>query len=75
MLTKCPPFRAAHSKDPYFRRLSSSDKKAFWKIFSGMEIDEKAKDLFEGMIERDANLRASITEIKEHSWMKGLILD
>lgn len=33
MLTKCPPFRAANLKDPYFRRLSSPDKKAFWKIF------------------------------------------
>jgi 5'-AMP-activated protein kinase catalytic alpha subunit len=34
MLTKFPPFRSAHSKDPYFRRLSAQDKKAFWKIFS-----------------------------------------
>jgi len=33
MLTKSPPFRAANSKDPYYRRLSAADKKAFWKIF------------------------------------------
>lgn len=53
MLTKCPPFRAAHLKDPYYRRLCATDKKAFWKIFSGLEIDEKARDLFEKMTERD----------------------
>ena len=40
MLTKCPPFRTANSKDPYFRRLSASDKKAFWKIFNGIDIEE-----------------------------------
>ena len=40
-------------KDPYFRRLSSSDKNAFWKIFKGMEIEDSVKDLFEKMTERD----------------------
>jgi serine/threonine protein kinase len=34
MLNKCPPFRSAHLKDPYFRRLCNSDKKVFWKIFN-----------------------------------------
>lgn len=52
MLTKCPPFRAAHMKDPYYRRLSSSDKNAFWKIFKGMDIEDSLKDLFEKMTER-----------------------
>ena len=66
MLTKCPPFRSAHMKDPYFRRLSASDKKAFWKIFNGIEIDDKAKDLFERMTERDSKQRANIAEIVEH---------
>lgn len=40
MLTKCPPFRAANTKDPYYRRLSAPDKKAFWKIFTGIDIEE-----------------------------------
>ena len=53
MLTKCPPFRSAQIKDPYFRRLSSSDKNAFWKIFKGFDIDDSVKDLFEKMTERD----------------------
>lgn len=53
MLTKCPPFRSAYIKDPYYRRLSSHDKNAFWKIFKGMEIEDSVKDLFEKMSEKD----------------------
>lgn len=67
MLTKCPPFRGAHLKDPYFRRLSSStDKKAFWKIFSSImeDISDYAKNLFERMTEKDPTSRISISDIK-----------
>lgn len=69
MLTKCPPFRAAHLKDPYFRRLSSADKKAFWKIFASLEIDDKFKDLFERMTERDPSTRANIQDVQQHTWI------
>jgi serine/threonine protein kinase len=60
MLTKCPPFRGAHMKDPYYRRLSAPDKKAFWKIFSGMDLSDMARDLFEKMAEKDPKDRISI---------------
>lgn len=53
MLTKCPPFRSAQMKDPYYRRVSASEKKSFWKIFQGFEIDDSFRDLFERMIEKD----------------------
>lgn len=69
MLTKCPPFRSAHLKDPYFRRLSASDKKAFWKIFNSLDIEDNFKDLFESMTERDPSLRANISDIRDHQWM------
>lgn len=62
-------------KDPYFRRLSAQDKKAFWKIFASLEIEDIFKDLFEKMTERDPNLRASIDEVMQHQWMKGDGLD
>jgi serine/threonine protein kinase len=75
MLTKSSPFRSAHLKDPYFRRLSSVDKKAFWKIFSGTEISELGKDLFERMTEKDPKARLSIADIKGHPWLKGEVLD
>ena len=53
MLTKCPPFRSAQIKDPYYRRLCSSDKRSFWKIFDGFGLDPNFKDLFEKLMERD----------------------
>lgn len=66
MLTKCSPFRSATPKDPYYRRLSAPDKKAFWKIFNGIEIDDPVKDLFERMTERDPELRVTLEGIKNH---------
>lgn len=74
MLTKCPPFRGAHMKDPYFRRLTAPDKKAFWKIFGGMDLSEMARDLFEKMAEKDPRERISIAEIKQHPWINGEVL-
>ena len=60
MLTKCPPFRSAQSKDPYFRRLSSPDKKAFWKIFVSLDLNTSARDLFERMTEKDSDSRFTL---------------
>lgn len=75
MLTKSPPFRGAHFKDPYFRRLSAPDKKAFWKIFMQMDLSDMAKDLFEQLAEKDPKLRLNISDIKEHPWLKGDLLE
>ena len=33
MTMKFQPFRRAHPKDPYYKRLAHKDKKWFWKIF------------------------------------------
>jgi hypothetical protein len=62
MLNKCPPFKKATLKDPYFRRFGASDKKAFWKIFSNsnIEIEDRFKDLFERIAERNPHSRLSI---------------
>jgi hypothetical protein len=30
MVMRSPPFRRAHLKDPYFKRLCASDRKPFW---------------------------------------------
>lgn len=70
MLNKCPPFRAAHMKDPYFRRLCNQDKKVFWKIYNSFEMSETFKDLFELMTERDPNRRGTIEQIKNHPWLR-----
>lgn len=75
MLTKSPPFRGAHLKDPYYRRLTAHDKKAYWKIFGALEISDIFKDLFERMAERDPQARISINNVKEHPWFCGDTLD
>jgi SNF-related kinase/serine kinase len=75
MLTKSPPFRGAHMKDPYFRRLSAADKKAFWKIFAQLDLSESAKDLFERMVERVPSARMSINDVKAHPWVQGETLE
>ena len=76
MLTKSPPFRAAHQRDPYFRRLSAADKKAFWKIFCAQtEVSDYARDLFEKMTDKDPKSRITITDIKQHPWLKGDLVD
>lgn len=71
MLTKSPPFRGAHMKDPYFRRLTAQDKKAFWKIFAALNLSDLAKDLFEKLVEREPSKRFNICDIKQHPWFSG----
>ncbi len=75
MLTKCPPFRSAHNKDPYFRRLSSPDKKAFWKIFSQLDLNDMMRELFERMTDKDPDSRFTIEQIKAHQWINDTQYD
>lgn len=71
MLTKCPPFRSAQTKDPYYRRLCANDKRSFWKIFeSTFTLDMYFKDLFEKMIERDPVSRICLDDIMDHQWLR-----
>ena len=46
---KFQPFRRAHPKDPYYKRLSHKDKKYFWKIYKDYQTSAAFKDLFERM--------------------------
>ena len=50
MLTvKFQPFRRAHPKDPYYKRLAHKDKKYFWKVYKDVPMSAEFKDLFEQM--------------------------
>ena len=49
MVMRSPPFRKAHIKDPFFKRLCAVDKKAFWNIFKGIPCSQDFKDFFERM--------------------------
>ena len=66
MVMRSPCFRRAHPKDPYFRRLCASDRKAFWTIFKSLPCSPDFKDLFEGLIKRDPEERFNFNDILLH---------
>jgi hypothetical protein len=47
MAMKLGPFRRAHLKDPYYKRLANKDKRVFWKIYQGFPSTAEFRDLFE----------------------------
>jgi hypothetical protein len=57
MVMQSPPFRRAHQKDPYFKRLCAPDRKPFWNIFKCIPVSHDFKDLFEGLTKRDPDER------------------
>ena len=46
MTMKLGPFRRAHLKDPYYKRLAK-DKQKFWKIYHSFPCSPEFRDLFE----------------------------
>ena len=69
MIMRSPPFRKAHHKDPYFKRLCTSDRKAFWNIFKGISCSQDFKDLFEKLTKREPEDRLSLNHILNHQWI------
>ena len=60
IVMRCSPFRKAHAKDPYFKRLCSTDRKPFWNIFKSIPSSTEFKDLFEQLTKRDPEERISL---------------
>ena len=71
MVMRCPPFRKAHPKDPFFKRLCNQDKKMFWSIFKGIPCSNEFKDLFEKLSRKEPEERLSMSEIMTHKWLEG----
>lgn len=71
MLFGHPPFREASSRDPFFKKLSRSDKSDYWSIYKKTHIPSDFKDLFEKMTEKDPNKRIELRSIYKHPWMAG----
>jgi serine/threonine protein kinase len=69
MVMRCPPFRKAIQKDPYFKRLCAADRKPFWQIFKGIQSSQEYKDLFERITRRDPEERLSLSHILNHPWL------
>jgi serine/threonine protein kinase len=69
MVMRCPPFRKAHMKDPYFKRLCAPDRKSFWNIFKGIPSSPEFKDLFEKLTRREPEERLNLNHILAHHWL------
>ena len=59
-----PPFRKAVQTDPYFKRLSSSKKQNFWKIFKGIPHSEEFKDLMEKILTKYPSQRYGLDQVR-----------
>ena len=66
MVMRSPPFRKAHQKDPYFKRLCASDRKPFWNIFKTIPSSQEFKDLFERVTRREPEDRLTLKHIINH---------
>ena len=71
MVMRCPPFRKAHHKDPFFKRLCNQDKKHFWNIFKGIPCSNEFKDIFEKLSRKEPEERLCMKEIMAHKWLEG----
>jgi len=71
MVMRCPPFRKANLKDPFYKRLCNNDKKSFWNIFKNIFATSEFKDLFEKTSQKDPEERLCMKEILAHKWMDG----
>jgi serine/threonine protein kinase len=71
MVMRSPPFRRAHQKDPYFKRLCASDRKPFWNIFKSISSSAEFRDLFESATRRDPEERLGLNHILDHPWLSS----
>jgi len=77
LLTGYPPFEQAHKNDRWFRPLAKSDFAKFWELHAGCQIinDPDVQDLLQGMLAYNPKKRMTISDIKQHRWFNGKILE
>jgi serine/threonine protein kinase len=52
MYMQCQPFKKAVVTDPYYKRLSSTVKQNYWKIFKNISIKPDFKELIEKSLQK-----------------------
>lgn len=67
---KSPPFRKAAANDPYFKRLSSTQKTNFWKIFKGYTYSPCFRELIEKTLTKFPGQRFGIDQIRGSSFFE-----
>mmetsp|Transcript_14806 Transcript_14806/g.25182 ORF Transcript_14806/g.25182 Transcript_14806/m.25182 type:complete len:291 (-) Transcript_14806:403-1275(-) len=66
---KSPPFRKAVQTDPYFKRLSSSAKQNFWKIFKNISYSPQFRDLIEKTLAKFPAQRCGLDQLRQSSFL------
>lgn len=71
-----PPFEQAHKKDRWYAPLVHQDYRKFWKghRHCSIEHNEPVKNLIQRMLEFDPSRRITLSEIQEHPWFNGPVL-
>ena len=67
---KTPPFRKAVSNDPYFKRLISTQKINFWKIFKGYTYSPSFRELIEKTLTKFPAQRFGIDQMRGSSFFE-----
>ena len=66
---KFQPFRRAHLKDPFYKRLAMKDKSKFWKIYKDSKMSEDFKDMFEMMVCHVPQQRLEAKQVLRHQYL------
>ncbi len=67
---RSPPFRKAVVSDPYFKRLSSTVKQNFWKIFKNIPSTPQFRELIEKTMAKYPGQRYNLHQIKKSSYFE-----
>ena len=64
------PFAEASEQDYYYKRIHRGDFAKYWEATSGESLSHDFKDLIMSMFSHDPSKRPTITDLKNHPWMK-----
>lgn len=74
MYVGCPPFQSTDSDDTLYNLIRTGKNEQFWGFFEKRRPDkifpQDFRNLVEGMLEFDPNIRISYEQIKENSWFQ-----
>jgi len=75
MVARHQPFHKASSEDPYYRLIRSNLFHEYWNIIDRFHAPKWCTDEFKtlvtAMLNYEMAFRPSLTEIEDHSWMRG----
>lgn len=67
------PFEQAKRSDKIYQLIINQKLDSYWKKVRAYDLSDEFKDLIIKMVSYDASKRPTISELKEHPWIKALI--